>query len=129
MTSRWRRSIKYRESVKDPTICIDFDGVLHLYSKGWQEGVVYDDPIEGAQDACWDLMEQGFYLVVLTARTEWEPVYEWLERWGFPPMEVTNVKIPADVYLDDRAVRFTDWQDAKIRMDLALSRGKGVDVH
>ena len=38
-------------------------------------------------------------------------VKQWLMANGFPPMEVTNVKIPAFMYIDDRAIRFTNWSD------------------
>lgn len=27
------------------TIVFDFDGVIHRYSKGWQNGSIYDKPV------------------------------------------------------------------------------------
>ena len=29
-------------------ICLDFDGVIYKNSKGFADGTLYDDPIEGA---------------------------------------------------------------------------------
>ena len=95
------------------TISIDFDGVLHRYSKGFQDGVPYDPPIEGAVKAVERMMEKGYHVVVCTARdpANHQDVYDWLEKWGFPFLDVTNVKVPAYIYIDDRALRFTNWRD------------------
>lgn len=39
------------------TIAVDFDGVIHKYSKGWQNGSIYDEPVEGAKEALLELLE------------------------------------------------------------------------
>src|SRR3546814_17831472 len=30
------------------TVALDFDGVIHRYSKGWRGGVIHDPPMPGA---------------------------------------------------------------------------------
>jgi hypothetical protein len=93
-------------------ICLDFDGVLHRYSRGWQGGVIYDDPVEDSVAACLALAEWGFKLTVCTARDDVDAVRVWLAEMGFPEMTVTNKKPPADLYLDDRALKFEGWTEA-----------------
>lgn len=93
------------------TICLDFDGVLHGYSQGWQGGIVYDVPVPGAVYACRKLAEQ-FDLIVCTARDNLDDVRIWLAFWEFPEMPVVREKPPAILYIDDRGMRFTEWPDA-----------------
>lgn len=93
------------------TICVDFDGVIHKYSGGWRDGDIYDPPMDGAREKINLLMDRGFKVVVLTARTDFVAVRIWLKSYGFPDLEVTNVKPPAIAYIDDRAIRFTNWDD------------------
>lgn len=50
------------------TICLDFDGVIHEYSKGWDDGTIYDPPVPGAFDAIKKMMEAGHPVVISTCR-------------------------------------------------------------
>lgn len=92
-----------------PRALIDFDGVIHRYSKGWHDGTAYDPPMPGAQGAINVLMQQGREVVVFSTRDA-DQIHEWLRKWGFPPLRVTNVKEPAQFILDDRALRFETWE-------------------
>jgi hypothetical protein len=43
--------INFRGFMKNPIICVDFDGVIHSYKSGWQGvSVIPDDPVPGAID-------------------------------------------------------------------------------
>lgn len=95
------------------TLAIDFDGVLHAYTKGWQDGSIYDGPTEGASEMMKHLQRAGFTLVVLTTRTDHDAVKLWLIKHDIPFDDVTNIKVPAIAYIDDRAIRFTNCRDIK----------------
>lgn len=96
-----------------PTIAIDFDGVLHAYSKGWLDGSCYDDPNDGTAAALRELRLR-YRLVVLTARHDLDAVRTWLLKHGLLHFfeDITNRKPAAAVYLDDRALKFTSWAAA-----------------
>lgn len=103
------------------TIAIDFDGVIHRYSKGWlKDGPsIYDPPVDGAFQAIEKLRNKGYEIVIFTARPESQhiEILEWCveqaETYGlvFDDIAVTNIKPRAAVYIDDRAIRFTNWKD------------------
>ena len=94
-------------------IAVDFNGVI-CKSNGiptireWES-----EPVEGSLDAINLLRKLGHKVWVFTANPEPDKVREWLGRNHFPEMEVTNIKKAAHVYLDDRAIRFTNWQDIR----------------
>ncbi len=100
-------------SEKTKTLLIDFDGVLHDAPYGYQDGEIYGKPTDRAPEMLKKLFDAGFDCVVFTAREEadYPKIYDWLSENGFPELPITNRKIPALAYIDDRAVRFTNWTD------------------
>lgn len=105
-----------------PTLCLDFDGVIHGYDSGWL-GVskIPDDPVPGALTFIRDAltyfevsiyssrsgMPDGIpamknYLRRYAAEQFGEDEIGWLERVQWPTM-----KPPAFVTIDDRALTFT----------------------
>jgi len=101
------------------TISIDFDGVIHAYSKGWYGGALYDVAIDGAFAAIKKLQNKGFNVVIFTARDKDQhaDIIEWCiaqaggEGLTFAEVKVTNQKPIAIAYIDDRGIRFTNWKD------------------
>ena len=112
------------------TIAVDFDGVIHKYSKGWQSGAIYDEPIEGVHGALMTLMND--YAVYIFTTRNIQEVVAWMNSnfWGKGEMgfrtiimpedmkfwqgrelAVSNRKLPAIAYIDDRGIRFTNWKD------------------
>jgi len=111
------------------SIAIDFDGVIHRYSKGWNGGAIYDPPVDGARDAL-ARIHRRYNVIIFTTRVnpemhggdaQMEAVVAWLEENGFRRGEhfdeITHVKQPALVYIDDRALRFTAWDTALQELD------------
>ncbi|WP_019629693.1 hypothetical protein [Actinomadura atramentaria] len=107
-------------------IGLDFDGPVHRYSRGWDDGTIYDPPAEGAVEGVHELMKRDA-VFIFTARTSLLLVGAWLIQHGIPALLdngrhqfwnrrelvlVTNRKLPARVYIDDRAYRFTSWAQA-----------------
>jgi hypothetical protein len=117
------------------TIAIDFDGVIHAYSRGWLDGSIYDEPVPGAFEAIRKYMELGYAVCIISTRKpkqilKWfrehqhlayynanvlmlahgynaEKIIWYKKFWDKPwVLGVTNRKLPAMVYIDDRAVRF-----------------------
>lgn len=106
------------------TIAVDFDGVIHRYSKGWRDGSIYDPPIDGAREAL-ARIHTRYDVVIFTTRVNPEMrgsdvqmgrVLEWLEEHGMRRGEhfddITHAKPPALAYIDDRALHFTAWDQA-----------------
>lgn len=91
------------------TIAIDFDGVIHNNLNGSVDGPI----IEGAVAAIEQFHARGYRVVIFTAREDLTEVEGWLAQHlgDITQIDVTNRKPSAIAYIDDRAVRFTNWRD------------------
>jgi len=114
--------------MNNPIICVDFDGVIHSYTSGWEGAdVISDPPVEGAIDWLMGLLppfgdpliEQydGPLAVIYSSRSRQEGGIEamkaWLVRWGLPKeyieqdvLQFPTQKPAAFLTVDDRAICF-----------------------
>ena len=97
-----------KTAFKESTIAIDFDGVIHQYSKGFQ-GLTnaYDPPMPGVLGALKKLKDSGYRLIIVSSRPV-KPIHQWLEKYNMSEYfdDVSNTKHPAKYYIDDHAIRF-----------------------
>ena len=73
------------------SIAIDFDGVIHRNSKGFHDGTIYDDPIEGTEESLKRLSEKYTLILYTTkakpdrglinGRPTIELIWEWLDKY------------------------------------------------
>ena len=107
---------------------IDFDQTLVAHDDGWQDGRIYGRPIPGAIESLHELKKvRSVFIVTARARRFHPEVADWLRLhtgletivdddpgrayWQGDCLLVTNKKLGAAVYIDDRALRFTgDWK-------------------
>jgi hypothetical protein len=93
-------------------LAIDFDGVIHNNpTKGM------GNPIEGAKESLHKLYWDN-RIIIHSVRATTEDGKRMIESWmnekEIPYHEVTSTKPQADVYLDDKAIRFTRWDESMI---------------
>lgn len=103
------------------TLSIDFDGTL-CKKQSFGNGEIHECPNEGAVEAMKKLQEAGYRLHIFSARFSPEfgeegvdekmmAVEIWLKVWDVPYDKITNNKYDSIAYIDDRAIRFTNWRD------------------
>lgn len=121
---------------QNPIICVDFDGVIHSYSSGWQGADIISDPpvidsVTGKSAIDW-LLEHlpvpdalgmsGEYLgpevCIYSSRSRQkggiEAMKKWLMKWGVDEwyfrddiLKFPTQKPAAFLTIDDRAICFT----------------------
>jgi hypothetical protein len=89
-----------------PIACIDLNGVLDSY-RGWRGPEHWDAPRDGAADFLRALRERGYRVVIHTTRWR-DDAERWLREHRLLDLvdEITDRKLAAHVFVDDRAVRF-----------------------
>lgn len=109
-----------------PIICVDFDGVIHSYERGWQDGIIYGEVVPGFFE--WvETVRDTFDLVIYSSRSKTDGGVlamsrwlhtrrnEWIKAGGRRKMEPLELKFahekpPAWLTIDDRAICFQgDW--------------------
>ena len=105
-------------------IGVDFDGVIHKCSKGYYDGTIYDEPVEGTKAALKKLSEKYSVIVftckakpdrgLVNGKTGVELVWEWLEKHDLSQYvaKVTSEKPRAVAYIDDKSIEFKDWNQS-----------------
>lgn len=95
------------------TVVLDFDGVLHCYTSGWQgSDVIPDPPVPGAKEFCEELVKYYDVIVVSTRCSQGasDAIERWLKVYGFPgtmTVSQTGQKPPCVLTIDDRAFCFS----------------------
>jgi hypothetical protein len=104
-------------------IGIDFDGVIHECSKGYYDGTIYDDPIDGAHTALKNLSERYTVIVytckaksdreLVNGKTGTQLIWDWLNKHDLAKYisNVTAEKPRAVCYIDDKGIRFDNWKN------------------
>lgn len=109
-----------------PILCIDFDGVIHSYERGWQDGIIYGNVVPGFFDWA-KVAKDHFRLVIYSSRSKQALGIAEMKTWlgdqlhneyeNPKPLEVgdfefAHEKPPAFLTIDDRALNFNgDWYD------------------
>lgn len=81
----------------------------------------FEDPIAGAKEALEKLRDQGFKIAIYTARFFHTPKKEWQSLQSYIEALLKKAQIPFDFvsivkpsckfYIDDRGIKFTNWDD------------------
>ena len=116
---------QFKESVlkeDNNTIAIDFDGVIHKNSKGFHDGTIYDEPIEGVKKGL-EYLSKSYKLVIYTCKanpdrplingkTGTKLIYDWLCKYKLDSYiyNIVYEKPNAKYYIDDKAIRFLNWE-------------------
>ncbi|HUX83946.1 MAG TPA: HAD hydrolase family protein [Chitinophagaceae bacterium] len=103
-------------------IIIDLDGTICTEEKQFSRSMA--QPLPGASQKISRLMEEGHTVIIYSARSwqEYEMTRDWLSRNQIPYSQLVMGKPIGDLWIDDRAIRFTSWQQVGEQIDKAAKK-------
>ena len=110
--------------MSNKTLAVDFDGVISHYTR-WKGKGVFESPVKGCSSFLKKLRSCGWKIIIFTTRSEISDIRIYLKENKIPydyinfnpenkKQKLSPNKILADVYLDDRAIRFNGHWDKKL---------------
>lgn len=105
---------------------VDLDGVVCSEESTFERALA--QPVPGAKEALQRFHDEGHVIIIETARSwaEYKMTKVWLAQWMIYHDVLIMAKPIGDLCIDDRAVRFTNWQSI-VGLVESYSRGYGVD--
>jgi len=99
---------KSEDSPLWPTICIDFNGVIDTFA-GWNGQVEDYPPAHNVEWFLEQVRKRFATVIILTATRPLSRVEDWFRKYELDHLidYVTDTKVPAVCYVDDRAVLHT----------------------
>jgi uncharacterized HAD superfamily protein len=90
-------------------IIVDLDGVICTEEKTFERS--FANPVKGARESLQKLHNMGHTIVIYSSRgwAELRMTKEWLKRYGIYYDSLVMGKPIYDLWIDDRALGFTDW--------------------
>lgn len=124
---------------RKPILCLDFDGVCHMYTSGWKgAAVIPDAPVAGLYEFLWEALPD-FEIHIFSSRSNQAGGIEAMRNWfvehaeGSHAMECVNhlqfptEKPPAFLGIDDRVLTFNGtWPSVEEMKNFKTWTNRGV---
>ncbi len=103
--------------MKTTTLVFDLDGVICEERPTFERALA--KPIAGSREIINLLYSRGYKILIYTGRgwAEYEMTKDWLVKNGILFHQLIMGKPVGDVWIDDRAIEFKDWEDVWTRLE------------